>query len=237
MADPHALQLREALQQLRCQHRLGGLVGLHRRAKFASVVVDGVVPAPQHPVVGGQPEVVKLIGGVAHALAVGPTQRLEAGGIEWFGDQHVVVHRHHLVADGRHQAGKRVGRHHHPPGTNLQARAPNDHAGVGPFQAVRRRVVGQATATFNQGLPQPGHQAPGVDQAHVVMAPHPTDEGGRRHLGLYGLPVEHGHPVPRPFQRLHTTQQILQLPVGVGHVQLAHRLPAGVDAVSFQVGK
>ena len=73
-------------------------------------VVDGVVAAPQDPVVGGQPEVVELVAGVRHAVPVAPPDRRALLGVERLGHQDVVVDRHeqrrqapepHAVRGGR----------------------------------------------------------------------------------------------------------------------------------------
>ena len=72
-------------------------------ADRAAVAVDGVVAAPQDPVVGCQPVVVELVGHVADALA--PRQPIDSRlvGVERLGHERVVVDRRDIAADRRQQ--------------------------------------------------------------------------------------------------------------------------------------
>ena len=76
-AEP--VELRERLGEVVRQQveRLGPVV--ERRADLLAEVVDRVVPAEQDPVVGGEPVVVELVGGVADALPVASSRSRRAG--------------------------------------------------------------------------------------------------------------------------------------------------------------
>src|SRR5580692_1462463 len=56
-------------------------------------VVDGVVAAPENSRVRGEPVVVELVAAVADALPVCPADGRPLRAREWFGDEHIVVHR------------------------------------------------------------------------------------------------------------------------------------------------
>ena len=70
VGEAQAGQLRERRRRSarRACANVAGRAGRARRVIRAAVVVDGVVAAPQDPVVGGEPVVVELVAGVADAL-------------------------------------------------------------------------------------------------------------------------------------------------------------------------
>src|SRR5690606_18661250 len=72
VGEAQALQLREAGAEVPGEPRVGLRPVVVLGADPAAVGVDGVVAAPQDPVVGGQAEVVELVGAVAEALPVLP---------------------------------------------------------------------------------------------------------------------------------------------------------------------
>ena len=82
------------------------------RVQPAARGVDGVVPAPQHAVVGGEPGVVELVGEVAESLPSGPADRGALVGGERLGDEHVVVDRHGHQPVAAQQGGEDAGREH-----------------------------------------------------------------------------------------------------------------------------
>ena len=74
MGEAEPLELREGLEEVLGEHVVGLGPLLEGRVDPAAVVVDRVVPAPQDPVVAGEPVVVELVAAVADALR-GPASR------------------------------------------------------------------------------------------------------------------------------------------------------------------
>ena len=75
MAEAQSLQLREGLEELPGEQLEGRRPVVELAFEPAAEVVDGVVAAPQDPVVGRQPVVVELVAAVVDALAVAPADR------------------------------------------------------------------------------------------------------------------------------------------------------------------
>ena len=75
VGEVEAVELREGPEELGLQLLEGRRAPVELRPDPAPEVVDGVVAAPQDPVVGGQPEVVELVVGVGQALAPLPADR------------------------------------------------------------------------------------------------------------------------------------------------------------------
>src|SRR5207237_4598747 len=72
MAEPDAFQLRKRAEEVPGERGEGSRALIVGPADVAAEVVDGVVAAPQDPVVGGQPVVMELVTRVADALPVLP---------------------------------------------------------------------------------------------------------------------------------------------------------------------
>ena len=78
LVDPQARELRKRREELlrqQLERRRAQVVG---RLDLPAEVVDRVVPAPEDPVVVGQPVVVELVGAVADPLPVSPADRDDA---------------------------------------------------------------------------------------------------------------------------------------------------------------
>ncbi len=101
-------------------------VGRHLRTP----VVDGVVAAPQDPVVGREPVVVELVGDVGQALAVGPADAGQLGRGERLGDQAVVVHGDHVLAQPLEQRPVGVRAEHDLGAADVAERGGDEHAGA-----------------------------------------------------------------------------------------------------------
>ena len=71
-------------------------------------VVDDVVSAPQDPVIGREPVIVKLIAEIGQALPALPADGVLLLRREGFGDQDIVVDRHDVVAEPTQQIGEGV---------------------------------------------------------------------------------------------------------------------------------
>ena len=132
----------------------------------APPVVDGVVAAPQDPVVLGEPVVVELVGDVGQALAVAPADRRQLRRRERLGHHAVVVDRHDVVAQPAQQRLERVGaqgdpaartlgeRRRRPPRRRRRARAPSPWC---PRRSARRAARRPPSAPTPGG---PGRPAP-----------------------------------------------------------------------------
>ena len=65
------------------------------RVGAVAEVVDGVVAAPEDPVIGRAPVIVELIASIGHALGFGPADFGELARGQRLGDEHVVVDGEH----------------------------------------------------------------------------------------------------------------------------------------------
>src|ERR1019366_4776733 len=92
------------------QFGVGCRVELVLTSCFRTKVIDGVVATPKDRVVLGEAVVVKLKARISNALAVLPTNALELLCAERFGDERVVIHRHHVLASLANEGRKDVGR-------------------------------------------------------------------------------------------------------------------------------
>ena len=68
---------------------------LPARVSAIAKVIDGVVAAPEDPVIGCPAVIVELIAGISHALGLSPADGAELSSRERFGDEHMVVDREH----------------------------------------------------------------------------------------------------------------------------------------------
>ena len=125
VAERQPVELRERGEEVRRERaeRLGPL--LVRRPHPPPGVVDGVVPAPEDPVVRGQPGVVELVGQVTEPLPVGPADRGELLGAQRLGHQHVVVDRHRQQPGPAQQRREDVRRERDPLAGDRAVRRPH----------------------------------------------------------------------------------------------------------------
>ena len=140
-------------------------------------MVDGVVTAPQDPVVRGQPVVVELVAQVADALPVPPPDRGELRRAERLGHQHVVIDRHDVGPQPAHQRGERVGAERDLLGPQHAVAGPHGHAVRVAGQAGGRRALGDADADPLAGGGQPPGEPGRLD--HRGRHPCPSCPPGR----------------------------------------------------------
>ena len=104
------------------------VAGINRTA----VAVDGLVAAPEDPIVVGQSVIVEPVAGVADPLPVPPADLIELLTRERLADQHVVVDRDDVAAELPAQRRKRVGGEQDPGRTDLSPPVVASRSGPSP---------------------------------------------------------------------------------------------------------
>ncbi len=234
MREAHVGELRERAEEVRRKHAVGLRALVAVRADVAAEAVDGLVAAPQDPVVGRQPVVVEPVAGVSDPLAVVPPDAPELLVGQRLGDERVVV-------DGRDVAPHRA--HERRVGARREQRAPRAHAPAGRLHAHAgavaphtgdRRLLVKPHAELERHAAQPPRQPRRVDDRLVVAVPGAGEVGRRVELGAHRVAVEQVGRLAVAAQRLGVLAQVLDL-VGLGgDGQRARRLPVGVDRVALE---
>ena len=191
MAEADAFELGKrceevASQALECDGAL-----IVRRPDLAAEVIDGVVAAPQDPVVRGEAVVVELVAQISQALPVAPADRPSLLRRERLGDQHVVIDRNGVPAHTPDQGREGVGAERHVPrghGRSLLGVQPQILPG--PIDPRDRGVLGDPDAERLGGAGQAPGELGGVEQGGVIAVPDTRKVGRRVDLGPYLLLAE-----------------------------------------------
>ena len=205
-------------------------------ADRAAVAVDRVVAAPQDPVVGGQPVVVKLVAQVADVPGARASRLVALRGIERLGDEHVVVDRRDVAPDRAHERRVGAGREQHA--ARVDDAALGDHRDAGRVLAELpdRAVLVDAHAGSHRRRAQAVGELAGVHE----RGPGPRPQRRRRYIGEFTsrpdlLGVEQLRVVPEPPRKLGLLVEVGELARLERDDQIAGRLELRVDPEALEV--
>ena len=221
---------REPLERLRPRVVGGG--------HAVAPVVDGVVAAPQDPVVDRASEVVELVAGVRHALAPRPADRRQLVRRQRLGHQRVVVDGHEQRGQAAHPGAVGGRRDQHD--RRLDHPAPGRRHGDAGRPAPQRRdgrpFGDPGPATLGRGREAPGELGRVEHHGAIAAAADPGEPERRVDRGLDGVAIEVLERRPVTGRELHPRLELLDLPGSGRDVQHPGRLEIAVDALVAHEG-
>ena len=177
-----AVELREHGVEVPRQGLERGRTLVVLREHLLAEVVDGVPPAPEDAVVGGEPEVVEPVGHVIQAFTVTPAHRVQLRLRQRLGHQGVVVHRHGVQHGLLQQRREDVRRQRHLRCGDRALVGVHDHAGEFFAQVTHHGVFVDDHAFLQQNPLELPAQLCGVDHRVVPLIEQSTEDARSVHV-------------------------------------------------------
>lgn len=200
----------------------------------SSVRIDRVVAAPEDAVVGGDPEVVELVGPVAEPLPPLPSDGAELVLGEGLGRQGVVVDGHRVQPHAPYQGREDVRAQRDMAGQHAAVRRADGHAGSGAGQFETGRVLVDPYPEVLAGPLQPPGEPGRVEHGDTPPVPEAAQERRRVDLRAHRVAVQEVQPREAGRGRLLVQlAEIFELMGLRGDGDVAGALEVAVDGVAL----